>query len=718
MKIPKFLRFNFRRLPPPTRNKRKPQMQSATCGGMGERELQLRMELMLENFISDRNSQIFASAKQLSAFSMSEQEHFFNSAERLAKHSQKLAYQFCINGVTAIPAIPNHEEWDKWMTAIETQMHNKGEDAAIKYLQNFDNHLKITSLPPHSVTLKKITPIIEHLITALGGRQLIIQEGENAFTDTEKIYLPKSCSIFSDEDKNFAFYKATAIFLWAQTRFGTWRVDIPRLLYDLRDFDKAVALFQILENLRLDACIEKDLPGVARIITQLGKQSDNLPDDAIWQQAAQKLAQADATSEDSLEMIKSLYHLPTPQSTKYQGVFKPTDVMRAMRNRIANEHVDIQEKFSKIAKKTSPLEDEKSLVLEIQHGKSDIYKFTISHDGEQIKLTDENKKLLESIIQDFGEIPEEYLHINIDTEPKQQEDEIAQEQNSSTLLPEWDHSIQRYRTDWCHVFLRDVPDGDQDFINKTLKKHSGLVKQLRRTFEALREDDVLHRREPYGNDIDMDAATAAYISMQRLEEPSSNIYINRKNTSRNIAVAFIVDMSSSTSGWINETEKQALVLLCESLEVLGDRYAIYGFSGRTRKRCDIFKIKSFTESYNDKIKKRISGINPQNYTRMGAAIRFVRDKLLHVDAKTKIMITISDGHPDDRDGYRGRYGIEDTRRALLETSCQGIHPYCITIDTKAMDYLPYMYGRANFSIIDNVEKLPFQVSNIYRRITT
>ena len=40
---------------------------------------------------------------------------------------------------------------------------------------------------------------------------------------------------------------------------------------------------------------------------------------------------------------------------------------------------------------------------------------------------------------------------------------------------------------------------------------------------------------------------------------------------RNIAVAFMVDMSGSTRGWINEAEREALVLLAESLERLGDR---------------------------------------------------------------------------------------------------------------------------------------------------
>jgi len=81
---------------------------------------------------------------------------------------------------------------------------------------------------------------------------------------------------------------------------------------------------------------------------------------------------------------------------------------------------------------------------------------------------------------------------------------------------------------------------------------------------------------------------------------------------RNIAVLFMVDMSGSTKGWINDAERESLVLLAETLQTLGDRYAIYGFSGMARKRCEIFKVKQFDELYNDEIKARISGIKPQD----------------------------------------------------------------------------------------------------------
>ena len=40
------------------------------------------------------------------------------------------------------------------------------------------------------------------------------------------------------------------------------------------------------------------------------------------------------------------------------------------------------------------------------------------------------------------------------------------------------------------------------------------------------------------------------------------------------------------------------------------------------------------------------------------------------------------------------------------------------VDTEAMDCLPHMYGAANYTVIDEVRKLPLKVSDIYRRLTT
>ena len=221
-----------------------------------------------------------------------------------------------------------------------------------------------------------------------------------------------------------------------------------------------------------------------------------------------------------------------------------------------------------------------------------------------------------------------------------------------------------------------------------------------------------------GDDIDIDALVEAHADLASGREMSDYVYTRFRNLDRNIAVMFMVDMSGSTLGWVNDAERESLILLCEALETLGDRYAIYGFSGRTNKRCEIYRVKRFDEAYTRFVRERISGIRPKSYTRMGVAIRHLGHLLNMTRARTKILITLSDGRPEDYGGYKGRYGIEDTRHALLELRRDGIHSFCITIDKEAQDYLPHMYGVANYAVIDEVKKLPLKVADIYRRLTT
>jgi nitric oxide reductase NorD protein len=235
----------------------------------------------------------------------------------------------------------------------------------------------------------------------------------------------------------------------------------------------------------------------------------------------------------------------------------------------------------------------------------------------------------------------------------------------------------------------------------------------------LRGEDKLLKKQQNGDDIDLDAVISAYADMRSGMELSERLLVKRHKAERGIAVMFMVDMSGSTKGWINDAERAALVMLCQALEVLGDRYAIYGFSGITRKRCEIYRIKRFDERYDDSVRCRIAGILPQDYTRMGVAIRHLTALLDAVDARTKLLITLSDGKPDDySDNYRGEYGIEDTRQALIEARRSGIHPFCITIDREARDYLPRMYGTVNYTVIDDIARLPLKLADIYRRLTS
>ena len=169
-------------------------------------------------------------------------------------------------------------------------------------------------------------------------------------------------------------------------------------------------------------------------------------------------------------------------------------------------------------------------------------------------------------------------------------------------------------------------------------------------------------------------------------------------------------MSGSTEGWINDAEREALVLLCEALEMLDDRYAIWGFSGWTRTRCDLYRIKEFDDPYDAAVQARIAAIKPRDYTRMGPPIRYLTQRLLAEPAKHRLLVTLSDGRPDD-------FGIEDTRQALLEARQAGVRSFCVTIDKNGADYLKHMYGPAAYAVLDDVRKLPLKVAEIYRKLT-
>jgi nitric oxide reductase NorD protein len=349
-------------------------------------------------------------------------------------------------------------------------------------------------------------------------------------------------------------------------------------------------------------------------------------------------------------------------------------------------------------------------------------------DGQPVDMSEDLKELLGSIIQDFGEIPDSHMD---PSEQSDYSDELLPQSNgeadSSELdlqnegtfqYKEWDCTRQRFREDFCTLRELTVPPGDETFIDETLEKHKGVLKEIKRSFEAVLGESRPQRRQCDGDDIDLGALIEAYTDLARGEEMSEHLYTRYKNVERNIAVMFMVDMSGSTLGWVNNAERESLVLLCEALQLLGDRYAIFGFSGRTNKRCEVYSIKEFDESYSEVVKQRISGIRPKAYTRMGVAIRHLGKLLQDTQARTKLLITLSDGRPEDYGGYKGQYGIEDTRHALLEMKQEGVHAFCITIDNEAQEYLPHMYGNANYAVIDEVEKLPLKVADIYRRLTT
>lgn len=275
-------------------------------------------------------------------------------------------------------------------------------------------------------------------------------------------------------------------------------------------------------------------------------------------------------------------------------------------------------------------------------------------------------------------------------------------EDGASIYNEWDFDRGRYRKNWCT--LRELPPhpGSTAFVATTLGKYRGLVIDLRRGFEALRGEERMLKRQTRGDEVDIDALVEGLADVHSGLALTDRWFTRRRKLERDIALMFMVDMSGSTKGWINDAERESPVLLCEALETLGDRYAIYGCSGVTRKRCELYRVKRFDEPYDALVKGRIAGISPRDYTRMGVTIRHLSGRLRQQPVRTRLLVTLSDGKPDDADDYRGRHGIEDTREALLEARRDGVQAFCIPIDKEARDYPPHMYGAVNYTLVDDL----------------
>ena len=496
-------------------------------------------------------------------------------------------------------------------------------------------------------------------------------------------------------------------------------------------------VFNRLECIRLDACMARDFPGLSREFEIFGYENDDAYTQwTQWREYARTLIKSGTTAEDSIRLIDQVKQLPLPPLKNYQGEMFVNQVHKVMIARIEREKSEFKRAIQAIDVNEMKFKKDNfcdaSLAQRLGLKNSDYEKpeanIQLMVDAEINTLSNFRPELISSILQDFDGIPEEYLQLldlgndNRELSPTATAGNGRQqsEPKKSGIFRyhEWDYRAQQFHENLCS--LRELPAtlGNESFVDETLKKYRHLVNSIKRTFEGVLVESRLQRRQLDGDDLDLDAIIRAYAEVANGQEMSEHIYTRYRNQNRNIAVMFMVDMSGSTVGWVNKAEKESLVLLCEALEMLGDRYAIFGFSGRSNQGCEVYRIKTFDQPYDLCVRQRISGIKPKSFTRMGAAIRHLGSQLQLTSAHTKLLITLSDGRPEDCDGYKGQYGIEDTRHALLEIKKTNIQAFCITIDKEAQEYLPYMYGATNYTVIDEVDKLPQKITEIYRRLTT
>jgi hypothetical protein len=554
---------------------------------------------------------------------------------------------------------------------------------------------------------------------------------------------------------------------------GTLSLTLPSMLVPLTRFLRGVAA-----RVRQPQATVYDSAMATIDVYQLLEQLPNVRvgalDDASV--AGETVMLGEAWSKDAAAdaLHAMMPPIPAPEEVSYQspdplphqGELQPDLIQRKLKVKGLSDTLD------QLAKTAMPIPPELLREL-LQRG------VDIDIQGTIARAQDDTSGLFVSDLEDKGlaeRVPARHTEPSADPEyiREQLRTELKQLDGGEVVYryDEWDYLMRDYRVQWCLLRERSVDGEEVGFVAGVLQHDAGLIAHIRKQFQLLKPEmfKKLKRRE-HGEDIDLDAAIEGVVDRRVTGVAPERVYIKRDKREREVCTIFLLDLSASTDDPIEkpspivapagtrqpprgrqvgvssamtddvlyapsfvasqpkpkprrviDVEKEALVVMAEALESIGDEYAIYGFSGYGRDNVEFFVVKDIGERYSEAVKRRIDVLKPYRSTRMGPPIRHAIQKLNRRPARLKTLLLLSDGYPQDFDYGKDRrgkeYGIQDTKVALQEARRKGIHTFCITVDREGKSYLPEMCGEGKFIVIENVAQLPRLLPKIYRGLTT
>lgn len=312
------------------------------------------------------------------------------------------------------------------------------------------------------------------------------------------------------------------------------------------------------------------------------------------------------------------------------------------------------------------------------------------------------------------------LKFDLDLSPEDVEHESL---SAKHTYPEWDYRKNIYYQDHCCVLANTAPELEEGKMWQPDKAARRRIMAVKKQFEALRPRRERLHRQIDGNEIDIDAVIRARCDFLANGESSNHVFSNTRESARDLSVSVLIDTSRSSESWIEgkqviEISREALMALALGIAACGDNNAIYSFSSLKRDRVMVSTIKNFDEPLSPHVFSRIGALKPGFYTRLGAAIRHVSKELSETQSTKRLLLVLTDGKPNDLDHYEGRYGVEDTAKAVREARRLGHHVFGITIDKKAQSYFPYIFGRNAFAITNHANDLTKALPKMYRQLVT
>ena len=285
---------------------------------------------------------------------------------------------------------------------------------------------------------------------------------------------------------------------------------------------------------------------------------------------------------------------------------------------------------------------------------------------------------------------------------------------------EWDCSKNSYKENFCKVYPKLQLKTDSDYYKRTITKNASTLMGLRKMLTNVNNKMQQQKRQPQGDEFDIDAITDLYVDVHSRKTPSDKIYLANRKIEKDLSILILLDISLSSDGYaagnrVIDVEKEVSILFGEILNEFNIDFSIDSFYSKTRNYSTYLTVKDFDDNWNV-AKHKVGAVEPSGYTRIGAALRHAGVRLDKRSTKNKWVILISDGKPNDYDKYEGKYGVNDVKQALRELNSKNINSYALAIEAEAKYYLPQMFGQNHYQILTTPVELLQSLVKLYEKI--
>ena len=591
------------------------------------------------------------------------------------------------------------------------------------------------------VLFNKVQRKLNFYLRALWGRDFFLRPTGADYTDFRPyiehriLHMPDAVDNIGPDDNKIPgleLYRATAAHMASHMCYSSEPISAEQLS------PAQMFFIGLIEDARVEYKAIKDFPGLKKLWSALLKIADDddepeHPTMLVLEHFALMLMDETVSSEDAeLNAVAEKFHneIEDNQDNNQFSWHLGLDVFNIFATRKAVPSLRILERIR------IPYRDDNRYVWEFEEFDSNVEFEYVSASQRQVRKT-------VSVIEMANEVDCELAGDDAqeiwtcETNMRPYEDDLTDEQISFNDMwgkepvsdpfhyQEWDYQIQLHRPDWATVYERRQPKGDPEDIHDILTEYRPIAHRIKQIIDLLTPEGVQRvRNMEDGDEIDLNAAVDAMISIRMGEQPNPRITMRNVLKTRDLSVIVLMDLSESTNEAMAGSDKtvlqltrEAATLVSTAIDGIGDPFALHGFSSDGRHDVQYYRFKDFSQHYDDEAKSRLAGMKGGLSTRMGAALRHAGHHLMKQPERRKLILLVTDGEPADIDERDPQHLRHDTKKAVEELYSTGVLTYCLTLDPNADTYVKRIFGENNYTIVDNVDRLPEKLPTLFASLT-